>query len=222
MTSVQKTKQSLTFVTGNKNKVAEVKAILGEELFSVDNVALDLPELQGGDGKEIAIAKAKLAFEQVGRPCVVEDSSLGFNAHKGLPGPYVKWYLDSIGAEGLYKTLVGFEDKTGYASCIFALCRGPDDVVCFEGRVDGTIVAPRGDGGFGWDPLFQPHEGDGRTFGEYTKEEKNAFSHRKRALGEVKAHFEKLWREVPAVESREPTASSRKRDRDEKDDEKHD
>ena len=181
---------TLTFVTGNKGKLAEIKAILGD-VFTIDNQPLDLPELQGSTAEEIAIEKAKKAYQLIGRPCVIEDSSLSFNAHKGLPGPYVKWYLDKIGSEGMYKTLAGFDDKSGYASCIFALCEAPDQVVTFEGRVDGTIVAPRGTQGFGWDPLFQPLEGDGRTFGEMTKEEKNAFSHRFRGLQKLKAYLER-------------------------------
>jgi inosine triphosphate pyrophosphatase len=198
-----KKKIPITFMTGNKGKLAEIKAILGDE-FEIDNTPLDLPELQGSCVEEIAKQKALTAFELAKRPMVViEDSCLGFNAHGGLPGPYVKWYLDKIGPEGMYKTLEGFEDKSGFASCIFALCRGPGDVVVFEGRVDGTIVKPRGTGGFGWDPLFQPSEGDGRTFGEYTKEEKNAFSHRRRGLEKLKAYLLEEFAKSPAKKARE-------------------
>jgi len=60
---------------------------------------------------------------------IVEDTCLCFNACKGLPGPYVKWFLEKVGPEGLYKMLVGFEDKTAYAVCTFAFCQGGDRVI---------------------------------------------------------------------------------------------
>lgn len=66
---------------------------------------------------------------------MVEDTSLIFNAMNGLPGVYVKWFLDKIGLEGLNKMLAGFDDKSGYAQCIFAFTEGPDkEVQLFAGR----------------------------------------------------------------------------------------
>lgn len=180
----------ITLVTGNKGKLAEVQAILSG-IATIRNEAIDLPELQGSCTLEIAREKALLAFQTLNAPCVIEDTCLCFNAHKGLPGPYIKWYMDKIGCEGLVKTLTGFEDKTGYASCIFALCPDGKDVLLFEGRVDGTIVPPRGASGFGWDPIFQPCDESchGKTYAEMTKEEKNLVSHRFRAVSKLKEYL---------------------------------
>lgn len=79
--------------------------------------------------------------------------------------------------------LVGFDDKTAYAQTVFAFTTGPNRPVhVFDGRTQGRIVRPRGPLDFGWDPVFQPHEGQGKTYAEMTKDEKNAISHRSRSL----------------------------------------
>lgn len=76
---------------------------------------MDLPELQGASCEEIAIAKCRLAAEEVKGPVMCEDTSLCYHALKGLPGPYIKWFLQSLGHEGLNKLLAGYEDKSAYA-----------------------------------------------------------------------------------------------------------
>ncbi len=78
-----------------------------------------VPELQG-EPEEIAKEKAVIAFNKINKPVLVEDTSLGFNAYKGLPGPYIKWFLKAIAPEGLAKMVQPFEDKTGFAQCIIA------------------------------------------------------------------------------------------------------
>jgi inosine triphosphate pyrophosphatase len=66
-----------------------------------------------------------------------------------------KSFLDKVGREGLYKMVESCEDKSGYAQCIYAFCEGRDaEPVLFVGRNDGTIVVPRGENMFGWDPVF--------------------------------------------------------------------
>ena len=118
-------------------------------------------------------------------PVLVEDVSLCFNAYKGLPGPYIKPFLDSIGTAGLYKMVAGYEDKTAYAQCIYAFCEGKGkEPRLFVGKCDGTIVEPRGANAFGWDPVFQP-KGYNETFAEMPQEEKNKISHRTRALEQL-------------------------------------
>ena len=79
-----------------------------------------------------------------------------------------------------------FEDKSAYAQCIFAYCENKDaEPKLFIGRCEGTIVEPRGENMFGWDPIFQP-KGYQETFAEMDLEEKNKISHRGRALEQVK------------------------------------
>ncbi|RUS19204.1 inosine triphosphate pyrophosphatase-like protein, partial [Endogone sp. FLAS-F59071] len=143
------------FVTGNKNKLIEVQAIL-EGAVDLVSHKLDLPEMQGTP-QEVAIAKCKKAAEILNGPVVTEDTCLCFNAMKGLPGPYIKWFVEYLGLDGLNRTLAGFEDKSAYALCTFALSRGPDtEPILFEGRTEGKIVPARGPGDFGWDSVFQP------------------------------------------------------------------
>ncbi|KAJ3270648.1 hypothetical protein HDV01_007536 [Terramyces sp. JEL0728] len=108
----------ITFVTGNKNKLKESMEILGTQ-FEITNQNIDLDEIQGTP-QEIAIYKCNLALKAINGPVLVEDSCLGYTAMNGLPGPYVKWFLKSLGPEGLYKLLDGFEDKRGFTLCTVA------------------------------------------------------------------------------------------------------
>jgi len=182
----------VTFVTGNKHKLEEVVAILAAGApLPVDFASspVDLPELQG-DPREIAVAKCRAAADALGGPAVVEDTSLCFTALGGLPGPYVKWFLKAVGPGGLERMLAGFEDKSATALCIFALSPGPGaDPTLFVGETDGAIVPPRGPTDFGWDPVFEPGEGGGKTYAEMEKKDKNAISHRYRALAKLRAHL---------------------------------
>ena len=153
--------------------------------FEVVAVSLELPELQG-EPEDIAKEKCRLAAQKVDGPVMVEDTSLCFNAMGGLPGPYIKWFLQKLKPEGLSKMLDGFEDKTGYAQCIFAYA--PDassDPIVFVGKTPGTIVPPRGSQDFGWDPVFQP-DGFDETYAELNKDIKNTISHRYRALDKLR------------------------------------
>ncbi|MEW5305667.1 MAG: hypothetical protein WDW38_008152 [Sanguina aurantia] len=182
------TPSKIHFVTGNKKKLEEVVAILaaGAALpFEVAAYKTDLPELQG-EPEDICREKCRLAAIQLGSAVMVEDTSLCFNALKGLPGPYIKHFLERLGHDGLNRMLVGFEDKSGYAQCIFAYTPGPDvEPVVFVGRTDGAIVAARGPSDFGWDPIFEA-AGFGQTYAEMDKDIKNSISHRYRALDKLR------------------------------------
>lgn len=179
-------KPTLTFVTGNQKKLEEVRQILnkgGAEVpFEITNKKIDLPELQG-DPVEIAKEKCRLASKEVNGPVFTEDTSLCFNALNGLPGPYIKWFLEKCGHDGLNRMLDGFSDRSAYAQTIIAFTSGPDDEIhIFDGRTDGTIVQPRGSLEFGWDPVFEPVEGNGKTYAEMAKDVKNQISHRSRSM----------------------------------------
>jgi len=177
----------ISFVTGNANKLRETQAILGN-LIPLVAVKLDLPELQG-EPDDISREKARLAAQRVKGPVLVEDTCLCFNGLQGLPGPYIKWFLEKLGHEGLNKLLVGFEDKSAYAICNFAYCEGPEaEPILFKGICPGKIVMPRGPKDFGWDPIFQP-DGFEQTFAEMDKSVKNSISHRSKALAELKKFF---------------------------------
>lgn len=177
----------VTFVTGNAKKLEEVKTILGQSI-PFQSLKLDLPELQG-EPEDISKEKARLAAIQVNGPVLVEDTCLCFNALKGLPGPYIKWFLQKIGHGGLNNLLMAYEDKSAYALCGFAFALGPNiEPITFLGKTLGKIVPARGPNDFGWDPIFQP-DGYDQTYAEMPKEEKNKISHRSKALAMVKSHF---------------------------------
>ncbi|GAO51884.1 inosine triphosphate pyrophosphatase [Saitoella complicata NRRL Y-17804] len=177
---------SLIFVTGNKNKLAEVQAILGSAGVEIKSQAIDLVEIQGTT-QEISADKARRAALAVNGPVLVEDTCLCFNALNGLPGPYIKHFLTSLTTTHLPTLLAGFPDKSAYALCTFAFCSSPGgEVLLFEGRTEGRVVEARGSGDFGWDSVFEPVEGGGETYAEMSKEKKNGISHRYRALEKVK------------------------------------
>ncbi|KAJ4957191.1 hypothetical protein NE237_013974 [Protea cynaroides] len=177
----------ITFVTGNAKKLEEVKSILGNSI-PFQSLKLDLPELQG-EPEEISKEKARLAAKEIQGPVLVEDTCLCFNALGGLPGPYIKWFLEKIGHKGLNNLLMAYEDKSAYAMCVFSLALGPNvEPITFVGKTPGKIVLPRGPNDFGWDPIFQP-DGYEQTYAEMPKEEKNKISHRSKSLSLVKSHF---------------------------------
>lgn len=178
-------KTFITFITGNRNKLEEVRSILKtnqeDTHYSIKSLDIDLPEVQG-EPEYVIQEKCKSASLQLNGPIIVEDTSLCFNALGGLPGPYIKWFMKKIGLEGLTKLLLGYEDKTIEAKCIFAYQENRDSKIhYFTGITKGTLVEPRGNMNFGWDPVFLP-EGYNETYGEMNNETKNSISHRFKAL----------------------------------------
>jgi inosine triphosphate pyrophosphatase len=159
--------------------------------FDVTNAKVDLPELQG-DPVDVSKEKCSTAAREVGGAVITEDTSLCFRALKGLPGPYIKWFLDSLGLEGLNNLIASSDDKSAYAQTIVAFCPAPgEDVVVFDGRTMGKIVKARGSLEFGWDPVFEPDEGNGLTYAEMSKDQKDAISHRSRAFSQLRDYFVK-------------------------------
>lgn len=176
------------FVTGNENKLREVRQMMGDGLI-IEAKSIDIPEFQG-HALEIAAKKVRTAYEAIKQPVIVEDTGLCFNALGGLPGPYVKWFLEKLGPTGLHKMLLGFDDKSAYAQCIFAFFDGSSmtDPILFDGRCPGTIVEPRGPTHFGWDPIFLPEESN-LTYAEMESSAKQAISHRGRAFRQLKDYL---------------------------------
>ncbi|XP_078417708.1 inosine triphosphate pyrophosphatase [Cetorhinus maximus] len=182
--------RNVVFVTGNARKLEEVVQILGDKFpLTLISKKIDLPEYQG-EPDEISIKKCQEAALQIQGPVIVEDTCLCFSALGGLPGPYIKWFLEKLHPEGLYKMLAGFEDKSAYALCTFAYSTGnpKDPVKLFRGKTPGKIVDPRGPRNFGWDPCFQP-DGFDQTYAEMPKATKNSISHRYKALRELADYF---------------------------------
>ncbi|XP_075213042.1 inosine triphosphate pyrophosphatase [Lycorma delicatula] len=174
--------KKIVFVTGNIKKLEETVAILGKNLpFELVSEKIDLPEFQG-DTQFISSLKCKEAAKIIKGPVIIEDTSLCFNALGGLPGPYIKWFLEKLGPNNLPKLIDSWEDKTATAICTFAYTEGENsEVKLFEGKVPGIIVNSRGPQDFGWDSIFQP-EGYNKTYAELSKQIKNEISHRSKAV----------------------------------------
>ena len=171
------------FVTGNPNKVREASEILNITLESVQ--VDDLFEVQSPDLDLVVRHKAEKAYSILRCPVMVEDSALVFNAWNGLPGALVKWFEETVGCVGMLKMVEGFNDRGATAICCFAVYDGKN-INVFRGEVSGTLSSSiRGGNGFGWDVIFIP-KGYEKTYGEMASKEKNAISHRRKALDKLK------------------------------------
>jgi len=125
-------------------------------------------------------AKSRAAFDLVGRPVVVEETGLELPVWNGFPGALVRWMLEAVGAEGIARAAIALGDPRAAAVCLLAWTNGAE-VRIGRGATKGTLVLPpRGENGFGWDPVFRP-DGETRTYGELPDLEKDRIGHRGRA-----------------------------------------
>ena len=174
------------FATTNEDKLREVNEILGRNL---KQISVDLFEPQDVEVENIVREKAEDAFHKTGKIALVEDSSLECVAWKGLPGALIKWFLDTVGIEGILKMLDNEKNRKAVAKTAVGFFDGVRAHI-FVGEISGTISeTARGTGGFGWDTIFIPN-GYEKTFAEMTTAEKNAISMRKLALEHMKAELE--------------------------------
>ncbi|SCU86806.1 LAFA_0E03158g1_1 [Lachancea sp. 'fantastica'] len=189
---------TIVFVTGNANKLKEVKMLLApsrgqEPVFELTNTDIDLDELQDSSLENIARHKVSQAQAELpkGTAVFVEDTALCFDSYNGLPGAYVKWFLKSVGPEGLVRMLAGFENKKAEAVTTVAFADFDGHIHVFQGKTRGKIVDPRGSRDFGWDCIFEPEEGSGKTYAEMEKTGKNQISQRSRAFALLSKHLNK-------------------------------
>lgn len=171
----------LTFVTGNKFKLAEVKQLLD---FEIDSAKLELPEIQSLSSEEVAIQKAKDAYIQLEKPLIIEETGVFINALNGFPGPLIHWFGESFGFEDTHRLLKDYDDKSAVAKVVIAYHNG-NEIHTFVGEIEGKIVEPRGGNGFGWDSIFEV-EDTGKTFGEFDDYTKEVTSMRKIAVEKLK------------------------------------
>ena len=169
---------SIIFASGNKDKIREAESILG---IKVEGTTLEIDEIQSLDTTEVTSKKAGAYYKELKKPVFVEDSAAIFKALEPLPGPYIKDFYEALGNKGICRLLDGkSRDVVARATVVFKDDVGGEQV--FIGDVEGEIAeSPRGDLGWGWDPIFIP-KGSGKTFGEMTMEEKNKYSHRRIAF----------------------------------------
>jgi XTP/dITP diphosphohydrolase len=192
----------LVLATRNRHKVAELSRILASaglaiDLHPVDDFARapDVAET-GLTFADNALLKARAVAAATGRPAVADDSGLCVDALAGMPGVFsARWAGrhgdDRANLELLLAQLsdVPDERRGAHFTCAAALVTPDGREVVEEGRLEGTLArAPRGTGGFGYDPVLRP-TGETRTTAEMTSEEKDAISHRGRAFRALVPHL---------------------------------
>jgi len=166
--------------TSSDHKYQEARVVLAEYGVELERMSIDRVEIQADDPE--VIAEFSLRQLEVDVPILVEDAGLYIDKYFGFPGPYSSYALRTVGNEGILKLLEGEEERGAkYISAV--AYRDGEATVTFTGEVRGRIAHEcRGTGGFGYDPIFIPDEGDKRTFGEMRPEEKARISHRARAF----------------------------------------
>jgi len=171
------------FATNNLHKLEEAQAILGNLGIKVVRVRKDTPEVQSDSLEEIARTSVVSVAQRARLKVFVEDAGLFVQALRGFPGPYSSYVHGTIGNSGLLKLLRGVKSRSAEFRSAVAYSDGSGEPAVFTGKVAGIIARrERGTFGFGFDPIFAPDMGDGRTFGEMTPAEKSLLSHRSDAL----------------------------------------
>jgi XTP/dITP diphosphohydrolase len=181
----------LCFASNNAHKLDEIRPLLPADvqLLSLADIGCheELPETQPtleGNARQ----KAQYVWDHFGVACFADDTGLEVDALGGEPGVYSARYAgpQRAAADNVARLLheLGTQpDRRARFRTVISLVRGAEDVHEFSGEVQGSIAAvPIGGSGFGYDPVFVPSEGDGRTFAEMTLAEKNLLSHRARAV----------------------------------------
>ena len=182
----------VVLATRNEGKARELRRLLESavERFETlqDHPEITLPPETGSSYRENALAKALAVNEALGLPALGDDSGLEVDALDRAPGIYSARFAGEDATDAANNALmlqklakVPSEQRTARYHCALVLVRGKDDALEVEGICEGRILdAPRGTGGFGYDPLFLP-EGETLTFGELPSSRKDGISHRGRA-----------------------------------------
>lgn len=196
---------SLVIATHNSGKLAEIAALLepyGLKCLSAGSLGLPEPAETGESFVENALIKARAAAEASGLPALADDSGLSVDALDGRPGVYTAdwaerqwfegepgrdWYLAMGKVEGLLQQRSEDTDRSAAFHCVLALAWPEGDYAIYEGIARGSLVwPPRGDLGFGYDPVFVPN-GSEKTFAEIEPAEKHRMSHRADAFAKLVA-----------------------------------
>ncbi len=194
--------KKLVIASHNKGKVAEIEALLqpfGVTVYSAGDLNLEEPDETGQTFVENALIKARAAAEASGIPALADDSGLAVDALDGAPGLYsARWAGPDkdflLAMNKINKLLAGNPNRKAKFVCALALVWPDGHVETFVGEVAGNLTwPPRGDAGFGYDPMFVPEEGVGAnrlTFAEIAPADKHEVSHRAKAFTQmVKACF---------------------------------
>ena len=196
---------SLVIATHNAGKLKEISALLapyGVKCISAGSLGLPEPPETGTTFVQNALLKARAAAEASGLPALADDSGLSVEALDGRPGVYTAdwaerqhfegepgrdWYMAMGKVEGMLQQKGADVDRSCAFHCVLALAWPDGEQAVYEGTAPGTLTwPPRGEMGFGYDPVFVP-KGREQTFAEIAPEEKHAISHRADAFAKMVA-----------------------------------
>jgi XTP/dITP diphosphohydrolase len=192
--------EKLVFATNNRHKLEEVSAMTGgtvkivslAEIGCHDNIPETADTFQGN-----ALQKAAYVYEHFGLPCFADDSGLEVDCLEGIPGVLSARYAGEHGNSEaniakLLDAMKGSENRKADFKTVVALILPDGKTEFFEGRVDGVItMEKRGEGGFGYDPIFIP-DGYDKTFAELGENIKNKISHRAKAIAALCEYLKRL------------------------------
>jgi XTP/dITP diphosphohydrolase len=171
------------FVTSNIHKFQEAKIVLSEYKIATAKIRVEAVEIQDNSLENIAKFSIQDAVNNCRLPIFVEDAGLFVEALNDFPGPYSKYVYNTVGVRGILKLMKNIENRNAYFMSVVAFGSPDEHPTCFVGKVNGILsLEERGTSGFGYDPIFMPSKGDGRTFAEMMTTEKNWYSHRAEAL----------------------------------------
>ena len=143
----------VTFITGNQSKADYLSKYLGHP---VDHIKLELDEIQSTDLNKIVEHKVRQAYEKIKKPVIVEDVALEFDAFGGLPGPFIKFFIEKVPFKIICSMINSGLTRKATAKCVLSYFDG-SNLKLFEGRLDGEIaMTPSGNNGYGWDKIFIP------------------------------------------------------------------
>jgi len=190
--------KTIIFATNNSHKVEEVRAILRDrfEILSLADteIKIDIPE-PFLTLEENALEKARVIHQLTSKDCFAEDTGLEVNALNGEPGVKSARYAGESrsmqnNVDKLLSKLKNKKDRNAQFRTVLCLIENDKEII-FEGICKGVIIAERrGTSGFGYDPVFVP-DGSGKTFAEMEMDEKNQFSHRKKAVEKLTEYLKK-------------------------------
>ncbi len=207
-------KHIIVLATRNEGKVKEFRSLLGEDvdLRSLNDFG-PIPEAveDGETFDDNAYKKAHFTARVLGLPAISDDSGLVVNALDGAPGVYSARYAgenatDQDNIAKLLQEMAGKDDRSAAFECVISIAVPSGPALTYEGRCEGEITTEiKGDGGFGYDPVFYSPE-LGKTFAESSMAEKNGVSHRGRALADVAKEVDKImtWLNSRMTEAKPP------------------
>jgi XTP/dITP diphosphohydrolase len=181
---------SIYFATHNRGKYLEAFQIAGTFGIRIKKLDIEKEEIQADNLVDIASHAAAQASKSTHHVVVSEDAGFFVDAFGGFPGPYSAYVFQTLGTEGILKLMQHEADRKSSFRAALAYCEPGKRPICFQGIVKGLVSdVAKGTQGFGFDPIFIPSKGDGRTFAEMAIEEKNLISHRATAFKQFSRWF---------------------------------